>query len=143
MLVERWNRPWSASLLVIGSLLWRCTVVPIEPKGHPSGVPDFTLEENYETVFRRITQQAKQCYQSSDRHIEATLFREKEMAEVTVAIVHLGTSHILLTAEIKAISPKNTQITTHHSYSPPGAWRDSAYTIQRWAASEEPYCPNG
>lgn len=141
MLVDRLNRPRIAFLLIIISLSSGCTFAHIQLKEQPSGIFDFNVEENYEIVFRRVTQQAKQCYETRGRLIEANLFQEKKMAEVIIAIVYLGIPHTLLTAEIKALAPDNTRINTYYSYSPPGAWRDGAYTIQRWAASEEPYCP--
>ncbi len=140
--MDRLNKPWIVSWLIIISLLWGCTTTPRQQKSRPSGILDFSIEENYETVFRRITQQAKQCYEAMGREVEANLLREEEKAEVTIATVYRQITHILLRAEIKAITPEKTQINTYYSYSPPGAWRDGAYTLQRWAASEEPYCPH-
>ncbi len=139
--MDRCYKPWMVLLLVTSNLLWGCSAARVHLKEQPSGILNFSVEESYDTVFQRVANQAKQCYEAGGRHIEAHLFRDKEMAEVVIAIVHLGTSHTLLTAEIKAISPNSTQVNTYHGYSPPGAWRDGAYTVQRWATSKEPYCP--
>ena len=131
---------WIALLLITLSLFWGCTVRSISLKEQPSGVPIFSVQENYEVVFRRITRQARQCYEPRGRIIKANIFREELRAEVTISISYDRIERKLFTAEIKAESPSSTQVNTYYTYSPPGAWRDGAYAIQRWASSEEPFC---
>jgi hypothetical protein len=59
---------------------------------------------------------------------------------VTISITYGGLVRKLFTADIKAESPLRTEVNTYYTYSPPGAWRDGAYAVQRWASSDEPFC---
>ena len=132
--------PRIALSLIVGSLLWGCATKPPSLGEQPSGVSIFNVEENYEVVFRRITQQARQCYEPRGRIIRDTIFRQEQRAEVTISISYDGFVRKLFTAEISAESPLSTQVNTYYSYSPPGAWRDGAYAIQRWASSDAFFC---
>jgi len=85
--------------------------------------------------------QAKACFESRGYRIETKIDREKQTAEIIISISYRGIPKDLLIANIRALSPSNTQVNTYYAYSPPGRWRDGAYVLQRWASSTEPYCP--
>lgn len=138
--MRKWPNPWIALFLIVDSLLWGCMARPILQGEQPSGVPIFTVKEDYEVVFRRITQQARRCYEPRGRIVRASIFREEQRAQVTVSIAHAGFVRKLFTADISSESPSSTQVKTHYAYSPPGAWREGAYAVQRWASSDQPFC---
>lgn len=117
-----------------------CTVPKAVTGEKPSGVPVFSVQEKYDTVFHRIARQARQCYEPKGRIIEANLFEKENRAEVIISI-SIGKIHRkLFRADIKPETPDSTVVKTVYTYSPPGAWRDGAYAFQKWASSEEPYC---
>ena len=110
-------------------------------KEKPSGIPDFTIEENYEIVFQRMITQAKNCFEPRGYRIESKILRDKQTAEMIISVLYKGTAKTLLVANIRAISPDSTQVNTYYTYSPPVKWRDGAYVLQRWASTSKPYCP--
>ena len=131
-------------IIVILTACWYfgCSATPyLNLKEQPSGVSDFSIQENYEIVFQRMITQAKKCFEPRGYQVKSQIHKDKQTAEITVSILYRGTAKTLLTATISAISPQNTQVSTYYAYSPPGKWRDGAYVLQRWASSTEPYCP--
>jgi len=126
-------------IATVGMLLG-CMMPRISLKEPPSGVPVFSVQDNYEIVFDRISRQARQCYEPKGRIISARLYREDLRAEVTISIPFGKSTRRLFTATILAESASLTIVNTHYTYSPPGNWRDGAYAIQRWASGEENYC---
>ena len=127
-------------LLIVTFLPVGCAVEHMSLREQPSGVPMFLVQEDYEAVFRRITRQARQCYEPKGRIIKADIFKDEHRAVVTISIPVGRIHRKLFTANITPESPDTTLVDTYYAYSPPGAWRDGAYALQRWASSEEPYC---
>ena len=105
-----------------------------------TGVPVFSVQDNYEVVFNRIRLQARQCYEPKGRIVSARLYKGDLRAEVTISIPFGKSTKRLFTAVIAAESASVTVVNTDYTYSPPGNWRDGAYAIQRWASGEADYC---
>lgn len=129
----------TVSLILI---LYGCASYPItghDLRDNPHGIIEFSVNEDYLTVYGRILQASKACYGAKPFRVDGELFQNKNAAEITIAsinIVYIAALYIYL----RATSDNVTTISTYYAPGLNNEWKTAAQHTKQWASGNTSIC---
>ena len=106
---------------------------------NPHGMVEFSVNEDYLTVYRRIMLASKACYGAKPFRVDGEFFQDKNAAEITIAsiiIVYIAAIHI----SIRATSNNVTSISTYYAPGLSNEWKAAADDTKQWANGNANAC---
>ncbi|MEW8441866.1 MAG: hypothetical protein AB2689_27280 [Candidatus Thiodiazotropha taylori] len=129
-----------AVLIMVIAFMSGCSVTGYQLKDNPSGTYEYTVDENYKKVFRRIVTESKRCYENGERRVEANIYDDNQTAEVTLAIVYGGGIQSLYYIEIKAETEFVSKVRGYYSYNISNSWKKGVEDSEQWASGKLNIC---
>lgn len=127
-----------ATLLVGGCLLLQaCASSSVgELRDSAANEHRFTTEQNYETVYRRVSRMARSCWDGgfmfspqAQRTADADLFSETGTAEITIRMSNI-TNRVYAHILIERAGENSTTVTVWNHYP---TWNSYGEKVQSWA----------
>jgi len=100
---------------------------------------EFTIKDNYQIVYRNISQGAKNCHSEMD--VKLIKFLDAKKAKVDIYLRIASKDRYLYKAEITSTSADTTKVTvTYFAYSADDTWGKGARDFKNWANGDISYC---
>ena len=102
----------------------------------------FTVAQNYQEVYRRISGPMRSCFQSGGMLgpsvvVQADLFSESRKAEIAVAIIGVAGTMYPFVVDVTALSEKATRVVASNWAK---GWAVAGAKVQRWAVDGTSAC---
>jgi len=117
--------------LFSGLLLTSCAASTIaDLKNKPSGVYEFTVNENYQRVYEKISEQGRRCWETMTIALDTDLYSELGEAKVTWRVKGIASaSSYYAMAEINKISSILTKVKVYYYFS---TWGNLGHVVEKW-----------
>jgi hypothetical protein len=129
-------------IFYLSLILPGCASYPItgyDLRDNPHGKVEFSANEDYLTVYRRIMLASVACYGDKPFRVDGKLLKEKNAAEITIAsinIVYIAALYI----SIKAASNNTTSVITYYAPGLNNEWEAVAEHTKQWAKGNTDGC---
>jgi len=102
----------------------------------------FEVDENYQSVYRKIITPARNCWQSawigSHTTAQGDLYTDTRSGSVSFTSVNaLAGVSTYLTIDVKALSENRTLVMSYYALE---GWKDSAKVVERWVKQNSMEC---
>ncbi len=101
----------------------------------------FTVNENYQPVYRKILSTARKCYQTgmitAQMVVQGDLYQDTKSGNVTVAL-HGGfgvDTH--MTIDVSALNDETTKVVVFNAVS---TWNSAAQAVREWVEKDSTEC---
>lgn len=110
-------------------------------KERHSGSYSFTVDENYQSVYRKILTKARACYQTgmitAQMVVAGDLYNDIKKGDISVALHGgLGVDTYLYT-EIKAIDENKSNVDVYYALD---TWKKAANAVKAWVLNNYEKC---
>lgn len=107
-----------------------------------SGKFVFKVDENYQSVYRKIVTQARNHFQTglitAQMVVQGDIYTDIKSGNVTIAL-HGGLGvDTYMTIDINALSDNQTRVTTYYAL---GTWESSAKAVEEWVKEDQSEMP--
>lgn len=131
-------------VILISSLLASCAASNVkELRENSSKVIEFSVEENYQRVYKNVLDKMHECLGEgwagvfASYHIKSELYSELKEGEITFLMSNAGIQSYYLHADIFGISEEQTKVDAYAYYS---TWEKSLPLIKQWASDGDSSC---
>ena len=114
-----------------------------ELKDNPSKTIAFTVEENYQRVYKNILDKMHECMGEgwagafASTHIKHELYNDLKEGNITFLMSNAGSQSYYMHIDVASIEDKKTRINTYVYYS---TWEKNLPLVEQWARDGKSSC---
>ena len=124
------------SLLIMSNSYASNSYTPYWLRTTNNGVVKYTIKESYESVYRKVVQGARNCYDAFEVGIDGFIFPDNKTAEVSMKFIDGGSSDPIFMLDIVS-SGDNTNVVVYHHFTLTGDWKSVAEATLKWISNNE------
>ena len=126
-------------LLVAGAGCAPATIQGL--RDNHGGRYEFIANENYQSVYRKVLYQARNCHQAggigAQWVVQGDLFHDLKSGNVTFALHGVLSVSTILTVDVSALDDKTTNVIVYYVYS---TWGSAARAVREWVLENSTEC---
>ena len=114
-----------------------------ELKENPSKTIEFTIEENYQRVYKNLLEKMNECMGEgwagvfASTHIKHELYNELKEGNITFLMSNAGSQSYYMHIDVASIADKKTRINAYVYYS---TWEKNLPLVKQWAFDGNSSC---
>jgi hypothetical protein len=133
---------WLAFISFILFLLFGCAPATIQGlRENHAGKISFDVDENYQSVYRKVLTPARNCWQSglitAQMVVQGDLYTDTRQGNVTVALHGGAGVDTYFTVDVVALSDSKTRVTVYHAFR---NQERAAQAVELWVKENSTVC---
>ena len=125
---------WALSMMLLIAVVGCAPMTSKELREKYACKDEFSAKDNYRSVYRKILDQTRKCYQTG---VQGDTF--PDFGNITVTVIEPPRSNIYLMVDVSAVDDKTTKVTVYKARLQPSG-SNCPTVVREWVLDNSPEC---